>query len=185
MNYTTTLAKNTTIKTDRLILRPVSLEDTEDMFEFASDEETTYFVYDRHKSLEDTENNIADFYMSSPLGKYGIELRANKTLIGNIDIRINKEHHSAELGYVLNKKFQKQGYMTEAVKEIIRFGFEELKLRKIYAACDERNKASSNVMQRMDMTYEGTSRHAKKWKNDEWINEEYYSVLATDYSQEE
>lgn len=183
INYITALAKNTILKTDRLILRPVTLEDTKDMYEFASDEENTYFVYERHRSIEDTENNIADFFMGSPLGKYGVELKTNRKLIGNIDIRINKEHHSAEIGYVLNKKFHKQGYMTEAAKEILRLGFKELKLHKIYATCDERNNASSNVMQRMNMSYEGTSRHAKRWKNGEWVNEEYYSILNTDYFQ--
>jgi len=183
MNYTTGLAKNIVIETARLVLRPVSLEDAEDMFEFASDEENTYFVYSKHGSLKDTKNNIADFFMSCPLGKYGIELKDSKKLIGNIEIRVNKEYQSAEIGYILNKNFQKQGYMTEAAEVIIKLGFEELKLHKIFSSCDERNTASSNVMKRVGMMYEGTQRHVKKWKENEWINHEHYSIVETDYFQ--
>lgn len=183
MNYTTELAKNIIIATSRLILRPITLKDVKDMFEFSSDEENTYFVYDKHESLKDTKDNIADFFMSAPLGKYGIELKDRKKLIGSIDIRVNKEHQSAEIGYILNRNFQKQGYMTEAAEKIIQLGFEELKLHKIFSSCDERNDASSNVLKRIGMVYEGTQRHVKRWKRNEWINQEHYSIVETDYFQ--
>ena len=49
---------------ERIILRPVSLDDAEDMYEYTSDEETTRFIYEPHKDLNQTENVIANYFGS-------------------------------------------------------------------------------------------------------------------------
>lgn len=175
------LAKNTRIETDRLILRPVTLEDAEDMFEYASDEETTYFVFDCHQSLEETEENIANFFMSDPLGKYGIELKETGKFIGTIDLRLKEKELKATLGYSMNKAYHGKGYMTEAGKAIVGLGFNVLGLERIQALHDERNEASGKVMQRLGMTKEGVSRHVAKWKQGEWFNDVHYAILREEY----
>ncbi len=59
------------IETERLVLRPVTLDDAEAMFEYASDKENTRYTFPTNQSLEETKNNIAQFYLDFDLlGKY-------------------------------------------------------------------------------------------------------------------
>ena len=60
---------------ERIILRPVSLDDAEDMYEYTSDEETTRFLYEPHKDLNETKNVIANYFVKEPIGKYAIVLK--------------------------------------------------------------------------------------------------------------
>ena len=69
------LAAYREIETERLHLRPVTLEDAPAMFEYASDETVTRYTFPTNQSLEETRNNIALFYLASPLGRWGIELK--------------------------------------------------------------------------------------------------------------
>ncbi len=59
------------IETDRLLLRPVTLADAEEMFAYASDEENVRWTFVANQSLEETKNIIASIYLASPLGALG------------------------------------------------------------------------------------------------------------------
>lgn len=169
------------METERLKLRPITLADAQDMFEYASDTDNTYFVFPTHTTIDDTRFSIANYFMHEPLGKFGIELKENGKLIGTIDIRVNAKRFSAEIGYALNKKYQGHGYATEAAREIMKFGFETLELEKISSTCDKNNIASEAVMLRLGMQKEGESRHHEVWKKGEWINMLYYGILREEY----
>lgn len=177
------MAKNARIESQRLILRPVTLKDAEDMFEYASDEETTYYVFDRHTSLTDTEEAIVSYFIEDPLGKYGIELKATSKLIGTIDLRVKDSEKRALIGYTLNKDYQGSGYMTEAANRILALGFDTLGLGCIAALHDERNAVSGKVMERLGMQKEGTLRHVAQWKKGEWFNDVYYSILKSEFDE--
>ena len=70
-------AQYPSIETERLLLRPVTLDDAEAMFEYASDRENTRYTFPTNQSLEETKNNIAQLYLANPLGRWGIELKSN------------------------------------------------------------------------------------------------------------
>ena len=55
------LAQYPIVETERLVLRPVTLDDAEAMFEYASDRENTHYTFPTNQSLEETKNNIAQF----------------------------------------------------------------------------------------------------------------------------
>ena len=180
-NYNLFLAENQTLETERLKLRPVTLRDAEDMFEYASDRNNTYYVFEAHETIDDTRYSIANFFMATPFGKYGIELKDEQKLIGTIDLRVDAEKFSGELGYALNNKYQKNGYMTEAAEALLRLSFETLELEKIYAQCNKKNFASEAVMKRLGMKKEAELRHYMLWKNGEWIDHLQYSILREEY----
>lgn len=99
-------SKYPTIETERLLLRPVTLDDAEAMFEYASDRENTRYTFPTNQSLEETKNNIAQFYLASPLGRWGIELKNNGKFIGTIDLhKIDTVLKKAAIGYIINKKY--------------------------------------------------------------------------------
>lgn len=180
-NYKVLLAKHSRLETERLILRPVTLKDTEDMYEYASDEETTYYVFDRHRSPSDTEEAIVSYFIEQSLGKYGIELKSSGKMIGTIELRRKTEDSRGIIGYTLNKKYHGNGYMTETGAAILKLGFDVLGLDCIAAMYDERNTASGKVLERLGMQKEGVLRHVHKWKQGEYFNDVYYSILKSEY----
>lgn len=64
------LAQYPIVETERLLLRPVTLDDAEEMFDYASDRENTCYTFPTNQSLEETKNNIAQFYLDNPLGRW-------------------------------------------------------------------------------------------------------------------
>lgn len=151
MDILVTLGENQYLETERLILRPVTLEDTEDLFEYASDIENTSHVFPTHQSIEETKEVIANFYLKSPLGKYGIVLKENNKFIGSIDLRVESEHKRAEIGYALNLSYTGQGYMTEAGTKILSLAFDKLNLNHVKAVHSTINPKSGEVMKRLGM----------------------------------
>lgn len=161
VNYNLIFAENQRIETERLILRPVSLMDAADMNIFAGDEETTSFVYEKHEDLESTRRVIANYFMKEPFGKYGIELKATKRLIGTIDLRVDESKTTGELGYVLNREYWNQGYTSEASIALLYLAFDKMKLIRVNALHDENNPASGGVMKKIGMREEG---HFKNYR---------------------
>lgn len=150
------------IETERLILRPVTLEDAEDMFLYASDEENIRWTFMVNQSIDDTKNNIASLYLANPLGRWGIELKETGKLIGTIDLlKIEEKVGRAEVGYTLNKEYWNQGYMTEAVKTIVKVFFEELEMNCLFARHDKENPTSGRVMQKAGLRFSHEEPYAK------------------------
>ncbi len=110
------------IETERLILRDASVDDAEDMFEYAKLEEVTkYLSWKPHISLKDSEK-LLDSLSKEAKEKDSyvfkvIVLKENDKMIGTIDTRIFGDGlKDAEFGYCLNPKYWNKGYMSEVLK---------------------------------------------------------------------
>lgn len=148
------LAAYREMETERLRLRPVTLEDAPAMFEYASDEAVTRYTFPTNQSLEETRNNIALFYLASPLGRWGIELKENGKFIGTIDLLdLDLRLKKGSIGYVLNKDYWNQGLATEAIKTVIALAFEQIGMNKLIAVHDKDNPASGRVMAKAGMQF--------------------------------
>ena len=66
---------------------------------------------------------------------------------------------SAEIGYWCRARFQGQGYVSEAVRAMLAYGFERLDMQRIAIHCDERNVRSRRVAERVGLTFEGVLRN--------------------------
>ncbi|WP_349408178.1 GNAT family N-acetyltransferase [Pseudalkalibacillus sp. SCS-8] len=151
------------LETERLILRKITLDDLEDMFEYCSiDEVSRNVTWETHKSMADTKQfleMILEQYENEKVVFWGIQWKENSRLIGTIDyVSWNPIHKIGEIGYVLSPDFWGKGIMTEAAKEVIKFGFEEMGLVRIQARCFLQNQGSERVMQKIGMALEGTVR---------------------------
>lgn len=182
VNEAYVLAENRQIETKRLILRPVVLEDAEDMFAYASDEETTKFVFEQHRNLMETKISIANYFMKEPLGKYAIEYKENHQMIGTVDLRVNTNAGLGELGYTLSKNYWGKGLMPEACEVLLQLGFEKLRLVRIEAIHDLRNHKSGRVMEKIGMTKESTLYDAKKLRG-EVVDLVKYSLSNKEWQQ--
>ena len=142
------------ITTPRLILRPYRLDDWERVHAYASIPEFSKLEAWGPNSVADTKAYLAKCIseiFEDPVTRYqlALALRENGLLIGGCTL--NKpaaDANEAFLGYAVNPAYQRQGYATEATIALIRFGFDQLHLSRIFATCDTRNLASWRVMEK-------------------------------------
>ena len=86
----------------------------------------------------------------------------------------------ADIGYWIGVPYWKHGYASEAAAEVVRYGFEDCGMQRIYACHFARNPASGRVLQKVGMQYEGTlRRHLLKW--DERVDLVYYGILREEW----
>ncbi|WP_414840435.1 GNAT family N-acetyltransferase [Carnobacterium sp. TMP28] len=173
------------LKTDRLILRKITIQDLDDMFEYASDKEVAQYVtWSAHKTISDTRNfieDILDKYQKKQIAPWGIELKDNGKFIGTIDfVSWQTKNNCAEIGYALSKKYWGKGLVTEATKEIMAFGFNKMDLVRIQAKCISDNIASSKVMKKNGMVLEGTMRQSYL-RDKVYKDMDLYAILKEEY----
>jgi len=123
--------KTPILETERLILRPLNLEDAEDIYQnWATDPEVARFMrWSVHASVEVTREWLKVVEESSDSDEvydWGFVLRENNKLIGSGGLYWKEEKQCFELGYNLMKKHWNQGLTTEAAGEIVRFAKENL-----------------------------------------------------------
>jgi ribosomal-protein-alanine N-acetyltransferase len=150
-----------TLETERLVLRKITEADVDDVFEYASDplvaENTSWSA---HRSREESAAQVARWlerYRNGQVGPWGVEHREDHKLVGTCGY-VMWEGHRAEVGYALSRRYWTRGYMTEALREVVRFGFEQMGLNRIQATCLVRNVASYRVMEKAGMAFEGVLR---------------------------
>jgi len=176
------------IETNRLILRPFSEADIPEIVRLLGDPAiaATTLNVPYPYSEEDARNWLAFQENERKAGAgytFAIARRDDNQLIGAIDIRPNARHKKAEMGYWIGKPYWGRGYATEAARAIIRFGFEELGLNRIYATHFTENPASGRVMQKAGMQYEGLMR-AYTYKNGQFQDHILYAILREDWEQD-
>lgn len=160
------------IETERLILRDASVDDAEDMFEYAKLEEVTkYLSWKPHISLKDSEK-ILEMLSKEAKEKdsyvlKAIVLKENDKMIGTIDARIFGDGlKDAEFGYCLNPKYWNKGYMSEALKAFIQALHKEHGVENVFGSFERENIASKRVMQKNEMYYYETVKRNFKNKGE-------------------
>ena len=178
-----------TLETERLILRKFTENDAEAVFRnWASDSEVTkYLTWPTHTSVDNSLGFMkfcVDSYQSPDSYQWGIVLKETGELFGNISVvKVIEDLEAVELGYVIGRKYWGKGYMTEAVKAVIAFLFNEVGANRISARHDTNNIASGKVMQKAGMKYEGTLRQCDR-NNQGIVDCAVYSILKREYYKE-
>lgn len=141
--------------TDRLIIRFIEQDDYEDICEYGCDEETGKHMIYWPKTKEQIKEFIdkgINAINSANVSWYEfvIQLKDNRKVIGNISLEI--KGLEAEIGWISNKKYWNNGYMSEAVNAVINYTFQTIGIHKIFATCTDKNVASYKVMEKCNMT---------------------------------
>ncbi len=176
-----------TVETERLILRPINVEDTDDFYEICSDSRVVdYLTYPVHSSVEVTKETIEKFFLTNPANgipeAYVLALKENGKMIGTCNF-VNLIHgDTAEIGYQLNYDYWGKGYMSEALEKVIEVGFNQLGLRRIEIAHAITNTRSQKVIEKAGFVYEGTCRKYIYDKiNKEFVDCRHYSILKDEW----
>lgn len=144
------------IQTDRLILRPFKQEDLKDFFEYASVEGVGEMAgWKHHESIEKTQEILNDFIKEDKT--FAIVLKENNKVIGSLGIeKYGMEqaltefynYQGREIGYVLSKTYWNKGLMSEAVKEVINYLFNDLDLDFLTCGYYDFNNQSKRVQEK-------------------------------------
>ena len=166
------------LETERLLLRPLSLEDAEEIFQnWASDPEVARFMrWNTHQSVEDTREWLRselDDPLSPSCYDWGFVCKTDGRLIGSGGLVFQEQKGMYELGYNLMKKYWNQGLATEAAREIVRYALEDLGQTQLFCCHAKENPASGRVMEKAGFVYQQDGEYSKLDNSRHFETKEY------------
>ncbi len=182
------LKPNLPITTARLDLRLFTEDDLDALHAYSSLPEVAQFLMHGPRSREETAASLVRRMATTAFEKEGdglvlaVVLRETGELLGDVLLEWVSEHNrTGEFGFVFNPAFQGKGYASEAAVEMLRLGFEELKLHRIIGRCEARNTASAKLMERLGLRREA---HFVEniWLKDEWNSEVVFAMRADEWA---
>lgn len=170
------------METERLILRKWTEADAENLFEYAKDPDVGPIAgWPPHKSTEESLEIIRNVFCAEEC--YAICEKGVGKAIGAIELKLNghtnmtERGDECELGYWLGKPFWGRGFMSEAAKEMIRHGFEDMSMAKVWCGYYEGNLKSKRVQEKLGFIYHHTRENVPVPLLDE-VRIEHISVLT-------
>jgi ribosomal-protein-alanine N-acetyltransferase len=166
------------IKTARLVLRKLTLEDTPEIYFLRSDEQVLKYIGRAPAtSINDARDFILNIQANAEKGESILWAIAMNTkpgeLIGTICYwRLQPEHYRAEIGYTLHPKFWRKGIMKEAIEAVLEYGFEVMKLHSIEARLNADNHASAALLEKTGFTRDA------HFREDFFFNDKFFDTLV-------
>lgn len=147
------------LQTKRLILRPWSENDAEELYKYASDPEVGPPAgWPPHTSAQNS-REIIRTVLSAP-ETYAVCLKENGKPIGSIGLHRNdlaEKDDEYELGYWIGKPFWGQGLIPEASRELLRYAFEDLGMNRIWCGYYDGNEKSRRVQEKLGFVFHHTT----------------------------
>lgn len=166
--------------TERLDLIEINQKHLTDLFKLFNDENVTEFYNIKTLTEEKDAQKYLDWFQSrfhDKLGiRWGIALKGKTEIIGTIGFNNYTKDHRASIGYDLQKDYWNNGYITEALKAVIKYGFEKLEINRIEAEVMPGNIYSEKALNRLGFKKEGLLRDWMLW-NEKHYNMIMYSLL--------
>ncbi|MER5389105.1 GNAT family protein [Saccharopolyspora sp. NPDC002686] len=149
------------IATDRLLLRPFILDDTDDVWAYQRKPDVAQHLLWEARDREQTGAAVERMTRENALSEDGDCLSLAAVLpetgqvIGQVElVLLSRANRQGEVGYIFNPDFQGKGLATEAARAVLRLGFDELDLHRIIGRCSAHNLASAKLMERLGMRRE-------------------------------
>lgn len=173
-----------TIETNRLRLVEIQQQHLYDLYRLFGDNKVTEF-YNIKTFKEPKDGQIyLDWFqkrLKEQAGiRWGIQLKGEDSIIGTIGYNNFTEKHRANLGYDLQSAYWHKGYITEAIKVVIEFGFNDLNINRIEAEVMTGNIRSEQLLLRVGFKREGCLRDWMYWDN-RHFDMEMYSLLKNEW----
>ncbi len=170
------------IETERLILREFRKDDWPELLAYWTDPRCQRFYADID-DVDRTVRDLVDRFVASQteqprrVWQLASARRSDGQLIGNCGLRVNDPgRREANIGYELNLRVWGNGYATEAARAMVRFGFAELGLHRVWAECVADNTASVSVLDKLGMRREARFRE-HRWAKGRWWDTLIYAIL--------
>jgi len=175
------------IRTERLDLHPVTLDDFEAIHAYRHRPEVSRYLYSEPFDKAASRDFVASRSTRTTLRESGdglqlaVVVRDSGTLIGDVTfVWKSSAHRQGRIGYVFHPDHAGHGYATEASRALLKLGFEELRLHRIQAELNGRNTASARLLERLGIRREGHLRESA-FLDGEWSDEVIYAMPAREW----
>lgn len=167
------------IETDRLILRPFTMDDFDDLYEYISDAKVVEYEPYKPLTREEARENLK--WRCTTDEMFAVALKENGKVIGNVYFG-NRDFNSKEIGYVFNKNFWGKGYAKEACRAVIADAFEN-GIHRVFAELDPDNENSRHLVESLGFVREAYfKQNVYFWEDEDgnpiWKDTYVYSLLA-------
>lgn len=172
-----------TMETERLILRPFTYTDSEDLYEYAKNPNIgPHAGWKPHEDIDETRAILKSFMEDDEV--LAIVWRANKKVIGSIGLHKDQLRSADKvkmLGYVLSEDYWGKGIITEASRAVLAYAFTDLQLSLVTVHHYAYNQKSRRVIEKCGFHYEGTLRHCTKIFNGNTFDLMCYSMTKDEW----
>jgi [ribosomal protein S5]-alanine N-acetyltransferase len=172
------------LESERLYYRKLIPGDAKDLFMIRSDDKTMEYMDTRKMEtileVDSFISSLLDDFNNKKGITWAIIEKSTDTFIGHFEFwNLKPQHCRAEIGYALNHKFWGRGFMTETLKTMIKFGFNELKLHSIEANVNPNNERSYKLLEKAGFKNEAYFKEDYLF-NGIYLDSKIYSLLETD-----
>jgi RimJ/RimL family protein N-acetyltransferase len=175
--------------TERLTIRPVTEDDFEDLWKIRRQESVGRWMtsasadWDRFAEVMGDATRMAKTLVIERDGAViGDLMLAPEDPWAQVEVADRARGVQAEIGWCLDPALEGNGFATEAVRELIRVGFEDLGLRRLVAHCFADNDASWRLMERVGMRREVHTVKESLHRSGEWLDGLSYGLLAEEWA---
>ena len=157
------------LETQKCILRPITLDDVDDLYEYYSKPDVVKFLPIKvHKIPSDTTRFIKSFFINNyergRIGHYAVLLKNQNKVIGNVGFNnISQNATNGEIGICLNPDFWGNNLAYELTEVLLQYGFNKLNLNYIYAITYNDNIYSKRYLEKLNFTHNND--FVKRFKN--------------------
>ena len=153
MNWDHIFETHPPLETERCILRAPVMDDAPAIFEMMSDERITRYLGRLPMvSIDEAVERIETFstgFVEQRSVTWIVCWRATGDIVGTCSLfNLLKAHYRAELGYLLLPRWWKMGIMSEVLKGVLKWGFDDMQLHSILAQIDPENDASRGLLEK-------------------------------------
>lgn len=145
------------LETERLILRPMTKDDVEDVFKMRRDDEIMRYIRETvvsRREAEDWIKMISSRWAKDKIGFCAVIEKESGKFAGWCGLWQLKESREIEVGYAIVKDFWRKGFASEAANAFLEYGFNELNFEKIVAVARPENAGSRGVMEKIGMRFD-------------------------------
>ena len=174
------------LTTERLLLHEYVSDDWRAVLAYQSDPRYLRYYPWTQRTAEDVQSFVQRFIdwqdeQPRTRSQFAIVLRAGGWLIGSCGIRKEAATaQQADLGYEIAPSHWGHGYAIEAARAVLAFGFQDLRLHRVWASCVAENTASAQVLEKVGMQRECRLRE-NRWMKGRWWDTLVYGILQHEW----
>lgn len=178
-----------TFATERLLIREITDKDTDAIFSLYSNEIVAGGMGITRLEQRTAAQQMIEYfnhsYKEKSMIRFGMVLPDSDTLIGTIGFQdIKWEYYLSEIGFDLNPEYHNKGYMTEALRPVIDYGFTKLQFQKLFALSYVENVAAHSVLEKCGFTKEGRLlQHTYNWCTKKFTDMYAYGLIKNDWKE--
>lgn len=173
------------LSTDRLFLRHFRMEDVPTLVAYRNDPAVALYQSWESMSEVTARHFIAEMSIAQPgvtgeWFQFAVERRDTGEQIGDVALHTMEDRRLGEIGYTFARHAQGHGFATEAVRAVLDYAFDTIKMHRVAATVDPDNAPSIRLLERLGFRHEGTLIEAG-WFHGKWCSDHIYAILEREW----